>query len=187
MYAIVEIGGMQLKAEESKVLRVPKMDVEPGQSIALDQVLLVVDNENIQIGKPVVKDVQIQVKVLSHGKDKKVMVFKKKRRKGYKVLKGHRQEYTDIQVEKIVAKGVKPAATKTEAVKVSEKPDSKAAKPKKAPAAAKKAGGTAEKKIAKPAAPKSAVKKAAPKKAGTAVAKAKAAPKKAAKSAKKEG
>ncbi|NQT27384.1 50S ribosomal protein L21, partial [candidate division KSB1 bacterium] len=139
MYAIVEIGGMQWKAEEAKVLRVPKMDVELGQSIQLDQVLLLVDEENIQIGKPVLKDAQIQVKVLSHGKDKKIMVFKKKRRKGYQVKNGHRQEFTEIQIEKIVAKAAKPAASKTAAAK---------AEPTKAPVKAEKASSAAVKKSA---------------------------------------
>ena len=184
MYAIVEIGGLQWKAEEAKVLRVPKMNIEPGKSVNLDQVLLLVDKENVQIGTPVLKGAQIQAKVLSHGKDKKVMVFKKKRRKDYKVKKGHRQEYTEIQIEKIVAKAAKTAA-KPAASKTETKPKAEKAAPKK-PAAKTEKSGTAEMKTGKPAGKKPAIQKAAPKKSTTPV-KPKAAPKKKADSSKKEG
>lgn len=194
MYAIVEIGGMQWKAEESQILKVPKMEAEPGKSVTLDQVLLLVDKDDVQIGKPVLKDAQIQIKILSHGKDKKVMVFKKKRRKGYKVLRGHRQEFTEIQVEKIIAKTAKPAAIKAQAAKTAEKPGAETAKtkPEKAPAGTVKVSSTAVRRPAKTSAekkavPKTAAKSSTQKAASKSSTKAKAAPKRKAEPAPKKG
>lgn len=154
MYAIVEVAGVQFKAEESQILRVPKMDVEPGKSITLDKVLLVADKESVQIGKPVVANAEIKAKVMEHGKDKKILVYKKKRRKTYEVLNGHRQQLTELKIEKIsLGKAVPKAAEAKEEVKA--KPAVKAA-PKKA--AAKPA---AEKAAAKPAVKKAPAKKKA--------------------------
>ena len=101
MYAIIEIGGTQCKVSKSSRIHVPKMETETGKSITLDKVLLIVDKENVTIGKPFVTGAKVQAKVLSHGKDKKILVFKKKRRKDYKVLKGHRQDYTELQIDQI--------------------------------------------------------------------------------------
>ena len=110
MYAIVEVAGVQFKAEESKILRVPKMDVEPGKTITLDKILLVADKDSVRIGKPIVANAEIKAKVVEHGKDKKILVFKKKRRKTYQVLNGHRQQMTELKIEKI---SVEKAAPKT--------------------------------------------------------------------------
>jgi len=101
MYAIVEVGGMQWKISNKKTIRVPKLEEEPGQSIELDRVLLVVDNGKVNIGKPIVPQAKVKATVLSHGKAKKIKVFKKKRRKGYRVLRGHRQEYTELRIDRI--------------------------------------------------------------------------------------
>ncbi len=162
MYAIVKIGGMQWKAEEAKVLRVPKLDVEPGKSVNLDQVLLFVDQGKVQVGKPVVDGVTVQIKVLSHGKDKKVNVFKKKRRKGYNVLRGHRQEFTEVKVEKIgVVKAVPTKPKETESAKAKATTKTSAAKAAKVP---KTAAKTAKPKAAESAAkPKTAKPRAATK------------------------
>ena len=101
MYAVVEVGGMQWKVSNAETIRVPKIEKEPGKSIELDRVLLIVDEEKVSIGKPVVANAKVKATVLSHGKAKKVKVFKKKRRKNYRVLKGHRQEYTELRIDRI--------------------------------------------------------------------------------------
>jgi len=199
MYAIVEVGGMQWKVEKDRTIRVPKLDADPGKTVEIKEVLLVVDKDQVNIGQPFVSNATVVATVVDHGKDKKVMVFKKKRRKGYQVKRGHRQDFTvlkiaDIAVGKAAPKAAaKKAAPKAEAAATEKKPPvKKAAAPK---AAAKKAPAkkaeTAEK--AKPAAKKApakktetaekakpAAKKAAPKKTE---AKADAKPKTAAKKA----
>lgn len=101
MYAVVEVGGMQWKVSKSVTIRVPKMEEETGKSVELDRVLLVVDNAKVNIGKPLVPNAKVKATVLSHGRAKKVRVFKKKRRKNYKVLRGHRQDYTELRIDRI--------------------------------------------------------------------------------------
>ncbi len=101
MYAIVETGGTQWKVSKSNIIRVPKLDIEEGKKVELDKVLLIVDKENVNIGRPYIKNGYVKATVLSHGKDKKIKVFKKKRRKDYKVLKGHRQWYTELRIDNI--------------------------------------------------------------------------------------
>jgi len=118
MYAIVEVAGMQYKVSAKDTVRVPKINEEAGKTVQFDQVLLLVDKTDVQVGKPQVANAKVKATVLSHGKDKKVMVFKKKRRKDYKVKKGHRQEFTEIRIDAIsFAKSApkKTAETKTEA------------------------------------------------------------------------
>lgn len=103
MYAIVEIGGQQFKAEKGKKLYVNLLSAEEGASVDFEKVLLV-DNEGaIAIGKPTVEGAKVTAKVLGNVKGDTVIVFKKKRRKGYVVKNGHRQKYTQIQIEEIVA------------------------------------------------------------------------------------
>jgi large subunit ribosomal protein L21 len=124
MYAIVEVGGLQWKVSKKKILRVPKMDVEPGKVIDINNVLLVVDGKSVTIGKPLVKGAQVKAKVVSHGKDKKVIVFKKKRRKNYRVTKGHRQDYTELKIDQIsVGKGESKKAAITAQKKQETKPE----------------------------------------------------------------
>ena len=128
MYAIVEVGGMQWKVAKMDKLRVPKMDGEPGQSLELDRVLLLVNKKNVIIGKPLVKNIKVKATVLSHGKAKKVNVFKKKRRKDYKVLRGHRQDYTELRIDGIqVFKEVKKKTTAEKSDPAKAKEPSKAA------------------------------------------------------------
>ena len=103
MYAIVELAGIQLKVQEKQTLRVPLMETEPGKPVQFEKVLLVSDDQNIKIGQPVVAGAIIEATVLSHGKADKILVFKKKRRKNYKVMRGHRQRYTEIRIEKITS------------------------------------------------------------------------------------
>ncbi|MBN1893956.1 50S ribosomal protein L21 [bacterium] len=133
MYAIVEIGGMQCKAQESGVIRVPRMDWEAGKTVTLDKVLLLVDGERIEVGRPVLQKAQVEAVVLGHAKAKKVIVFKIKRKKNYRVLKGHRQDYTELRIDRIIPdrdnrteraeqpKPVKPAVQADKAAKSSRK------------------------------------------------------------------
>lgn len=103
MYAIVELAGMQWKVQEKQTLRVPSVTAEPGKSISIDQVLLIADGQNVKVGLPTVPGAKVEATVVSHGKGDKVLIFKKKRRKNYKVLRGHRQPFTEIRIEKITA------------------------------------------------------------------------------------
>ena len=103
MYAIMELGGMQWKVEEKSTLRVPTLEAEPGKSVLIEKVLLVADGDQIKVGRPTVSGATVEATVVSHGKADKVMIFKKKRRKNYKVTRGHRQPYTMIRIEKISA------------------------------------------------------------------------------------
>ncbi len=102
MYAIVDICGKQYKAEKDKFLYAPLMEEKEGAKVDFDKVLLVVGDEGkVKVGTPTVKGVKVSAKVLEHVKDDKVIVFKKKRRKGYKVKKGHRQKFSKILIENI--------------------------------------------------------------------------------------
>jgi large subunit ribosomal protein L21 len=103
MYAIVEIAGQQFKVENKSKLFVHRLDTEEGKNIEFDKVLLVENNGKYKVGKPHVKDAKIKAKVVAHQKGEKVLVFKKKRRKGFQTLNGHRQQFTELQIEDIVA------------------------------------------------------------------------------------
>ncbi|WP_274474084.1 50S ribosomal protein L21 [Mangrovimonas aestuarii] len=110
MYAIVEIAGQQFKVEKDQKVFVHRLATEEGQSISFDNVLLIGEGNNITVGAPAIDGAQVGAKVLKHLKGDKVIVFKKKRRKGYRVKNGHRQALTEIQIESIVASGAKKAA-----------------------------------------------------------------------------
>ena len=99
VYAIVKIGGFQFRATPNGVLRVPRMDTEVGGEVTIDSVLLFSNGENIEVGQPFVEGRALQAEVVSHGRDKKVIVFKKKRRKKYRRKNGHRQDFTEIRVK----------------------------------------------------------------------------------------
>ena len=141
MYAIVEIAGQQFKVEQDQQIFVHRLEAEEGSKIDFDKVLLMDDAGKINVGAPVIKGAKVTAKVLEHLKGDKVIVFKKKRRKGYKVKNGHRQYLTKLEILKIDAKApaAKKAAPKKEAKPVAEKAPAKntaAKKPaaKKAPA-----------------------------------------------------
>lgn len=102
MYAVVEIGGHQYRVSEDDVIFVDNQNEDVDTKLTFDRVLMINDGEdNIQIGQPVVDGATVEAKVLDNVKSDKVMVFKKKRRKGYRVKRGHRQPKTQIQIEKI--------------------------------------------------------------------------------------
>lgn len=144
MYAIVEIAGLQYKVEQDQQLYVNRLQGEAGDQVSFDRVLLT-DNGSVQVGAPVIDGMSVVAKILEHVKGDKVIVFKKKRRKGYKKKNGHRQQFTKIEVVSIGAGKAKPAKkeakaevkeTKTEAKL--EKPISKAEAPKAEKATPKK-------------------------------------------------
>ncbi len=137
MYAIVEIAGQQFKVEKDQQVFVHRLNAKEGDSIKFDDVFLIDDNGSITVGAPAISGAQVSASVLRHLKGDKVIVFKKKRRKGYKKKNGHRQYLTEVKIDGIVAKGAKPAAkTVTKAPVEKETPVSKAA-PKKETAAKK--------------------------------------------------
>lgn len=103
MYAIVRTGGKQYQVACGDLLRVEKLEGNVGDSIDLTDVLMVVDGENITVGKPVVENAKVVAKITEQDRAKKVIVFKKKRRKGYRLKQGHRQSYTALQIEEISA------------------------------------------------------------------------------------
>jgi len=102
MYAVVDIKGKQYKAEKGTLLKVDHLDDAEGVEVSFDQVMLLSDGEKVQVGTPFVKGVVVKTKVEKHGKGDKVLVFKYKRRKGYRKSRGHRQHYTFVRVEEII-------------------------------------------------------------------------------------
>ena len=101
MFAVVDVAGQQLKVSPSEHLYVPKLSNEVGSTVKFDRVLLVSDEAGVKIGNPFVKSVTIEAKILGHVKDETVIVFKKKKRKGYRVRRGHRQQYTEVEITAI--------------------------------------------------------------------------------------
>jgi large subunit ribosomal protein L21 len=175
MYAIVEIAGQQFKVQAPQKLKVHRLELEEGKHVELGNVLLVSNDGKTSIGTPVVDGARIAAKVHAHSKGDKVLVGKKKRRKGYQKVNGHRQYLTELWIEAILAKGEKfdtskstapavipytPAVKKTRGTAEAAPMAKKAASVKKAPA--KKAATKAAPK--KAATKKAPAKKAAPKK-----------------------
>ncbi len=141
MYAIVDIAGQQFKVTKDQEIFVHRLDGEKEDKIEFDKVLLIDNDDKVEIGEPVIKGALIKGKILEHLKGDTVKVFKKKRRKGYKVLNGHRQHLSHVLIEEIIEKG----ATKSVVKKETTKP----AQTQKAPPKAKKAIPKAEKAIPK--------------------------------------
>lgn len=101
MYAVIQTGGKQYRVTEGSVLKIEKLDVQPGDRLTLDQVLMVSDDNEVRVGTPLVPNAQVTAVVLEQGREKKIVVYKYKRRKNYRRKQGHRQPYTKIKVEKI--------------------------------------------------------------------------------------
>src|SRR6056300_2055300 len=112
MYAIVEIAGQQFKVAKDQKVFVHRLDAEEGSKLNFDNVLLLDDDKKVTIGAPAINGASVEAKVLKHLKGDKVIVFKKKRRKGYRKKNGHRQYLSEIQIESIAASGVKKTAKK---------------------------------------------------------------------------
>jgi large subunit ribosomal protein L21 len=103
MYAIVRTGGKQYQVACGDQLRVEKLDGNVGDSIDLNDVLMVVSGDDVKVGQPVLENAKVTAKIAEQGKSKKVIIFKKKRRKGYRLKNGHRQSYTALKIEEISA------------------------------------------------------------------------------------
>jgi large subunit ribosomal protein L21 len=101
MYAIVDIAGKQFKVAKDQYIYAPKMEGEAGTTVSFDKVLLTDNGGSIEVGAPTVKGVKVSGKILEHVKGDKVIVFKKKRRKGYAKRNGHREQFTKVQIESI--------------------------------------------------------------------------------------
>ncbi len=185
MYAIVNIAGQQHKVEKDQKLFVHRLVEKEGESVSFDEVLLIDNDNSVVVGEPTIKGAMISGKVISHPRGDKIKVFKKKRRKGYKVRTGHRQNLTEIQIEDIIEKGaVKEAKAKTATTAPPAKKASPAAKKPATASPKAEAAKTATAKEGKPAATAAAAKvapKAAPKTAAKTAAKKPATAKPAAK------
>jgi large subunit ribosomal protein L21 len=169
MYAIVEIAGQQFKVEEGKKIYVHQLEATSDEIIEFDRVLLVEDNDKVLVGEPTVKNYIVEGKIISNVKGDKVIVFKKKRKKGYRVKKGHRQNFSHVEIIGIGEKGTiqrKEAPKKEEVVKeaapepvdtttkkkkpaTAKAPDKKPAARKKTVKTEKKSEGVPEKEVKK--------------------------------------
>lgn len=183
MFAVIKTGGKQFRVKEGDILDVEKLDFEEGKKVTFDNVLLIEDDKNTLIGTPVVEKAQVVGEVVENFKDKKVLVFKKKRRKQYRKTAGHRQILTRVKIEKILT-GLetpakkKPAEKKLKPEEELKKLEAEVVKKKAAkPAAKKEPVKTEAKKVepkkAKPAKPKTEPAKAAATKKKTTAAKPK--------------
>jgi len=137
MYAIVEIAGHQFKVSKDLKVYVNRLASEEGSKVSFDKVLLLDDNGSITLGAPAIEGASVEAKVLQHLKGDKVIVFKKKRRKGYKKRNGHRQYLTQIVIEGISTSAPKKAAPKKAAAEVEATEEVAVPKVKKAPKAKK--------------------------------------------------
>jgi len=102
MYAIVRTGGKQYQVSPGDIIQVESLNAAQGDEVTLNEVLLVKDGEQINVGAPLVANSSVKAKVLNHGRGKKVVIFKFKKRKRYRLTKGHRQNFTRIQIQEIV-------------------------------------------------------------------------------------
>jgi large subunit ribosomal protein L21 len=101
MYAVFETGGKQFRAEPGKKVRIPSLAAEPGTTVTFERVLLAADGSDIKIGAPLVQGATVTAEVVRHGRDKKVIIFKRKRRKGYRKKQGHKQGFTEVKVSQV--------------------------------------------------------------------------------------
>lgn len=164
MYAIVEIAGHQYKVQKDQRIYVNRLQGNEGDKVSFDRVLLTDDNGKVEVGAPVIEGVAVNATILEHLKADKVIIFKKKRRKGYRVKNGHRQAITSIKIEGFGKGTAKKAAAKAEATEAAPAAEKKVAAKKPAAKKAAPKKEAAPKAEAKPAAKKPAAKKAAPKK-----------------------
>jgi large subunit ribosomal protein L21 len=125
MYAIVDIAGQQFKVEKDQKLFVHRLEEEEGKKVTFEKVLLIDNEGKVNVGTPVIEGAKVTATILEHMKGDKVIIFKKKRRKGYQVANGHRQYLTQIQIEKIQAKASKKAEEKKTEEKAEEKAEEK--------------------------------------------------------------
>ena len=122
MFAIINIAGKQFRVEEGDQIKVPHLSTDAGKSLAFDKVLLINDGKKVQLGSPLLSNASISATVVEHGRGKKIRIFKKKRRKGYRRNNGHRQNYSLIKIDSISTTGKKKLTKKTKE-KTSKKED----------------------------------------------------------------
>lgn len=103
MYAVFKLSGIQFSAAEGDVVKVPLLDAKQGDKLSISDVMLVKDDDKTLVGSPFVDKAKVEAEIVGHGKDDKVMVYKYKRRTKYRRRQGHRQDYSEIRVKKIVA------------------------------------------------------------------------------------
>jgi large subunit ribosomal protein L21 len=103
MYAVIKTGGKQYKVAPGEKLKVEQLPADVGAEVLLDQVLMVGDGENVRLGQPVVAGASVKATVLAHGRGEKIRIFKMRRRKHYQKHQGHRQNYTELKIDSIVA------------------------------------------------------------------------------------
>jgi large subunit ribosomal protein L21 len=142
MYAIVEIAGQQFKVAKDQKVYVHRLKEEEGKKVSFHNVLLLEDGKDVTVGAPAIDGAAVEAKIVKHLKGDKVIVFKKKRRKGYRKKNGHRQFLTEIQIESIIAKGAKKVEAKKEVAPKKEAPKAEVKTPetkKAAPAPEKQA------------------------------------------------
>ncbi len=108
MFAIINIAGKQFRVEEGDELKVPHLDTPEGKTLNFDQVLLTNDGKNVAMGSPILNGTTVSATVIDHGRDRKIRIFKKKRRKGYRRNNGHRQNYSLIKIGVITSGKAKP-------------------------------------------------------------------------------
>ena len=124
MYAIIEACGRQYKVQEGETVYFEKLDTEEGKKVSFDKVVLVSDDGKIQVGNPYVSNAKVEGKVVSNGRSKKILVFKYKPKKNERKTRGHRQDYSKVEITSIkvkAEKAEKPAAEKTEKAEKKEK------------------------------------------------------------------
>ena len=169
MYAVVKTGGKQYKVAKDDKIVVDRLEAEAGSELVLDEVLMVANGDQVNVGSPTVKDAVVGATVIRHTRGDKIMVFRRKRRKNFRRIRGHRQDLTLIQITDIATDGkLKPAAKKAETAKPAAKTD----ETDKAPAAKKAAAKPAAKKATTSEKPAAKTKPAAAKKPAKASAKA---------------
>ena len=122
MFAIINIAGKQFRVEEGDQIKDPHLSTDAGKSLAFDKVLLINDGKKVQLGSPLLSNVSISATVVEHGRGKKIRIFKKKRRKGYRRNNGHRQNYSLIKIDSISTTSKKKSTKKTKE-KTSKKED----------------------------------------------------------------
>ena len=121
MFAIVNISGKQFRVTKGDQVKVPSLNTEAGKKVSFDQVLLTDDGKKVVVGTPLIKGISISGTVINHGRDRKVVVFKKKRRKGYRRKNGHRQSYTMVQIDAISASAPKKKAAPKKKINTTKK------------------------------------------------------------------
>ena len=113
MFAIINIAGKQFRVQEGDQIKVPQLSTETGKSLVFDKVLLTNEGGKVELGSPLVSNASVSATVVDHGRDRKIRIFKKKRRKGYKRKNGHRQGFSVVKIDSISTSGAKKTSNKT--------------------------------------------------------------------------